>query len=142
MPYKLLLALSKTRLLLLQRLYGTYLVTNTSAIKIGFKLFMIHISHDRSKRTYILIHILSLSENTWTGSPSNFLPQATVDSFSRTASATGETNFADGITRLWKNRKMMNLYISRMATKKEIISFATLSFVLVHLSGKLLIYNV
>ena len=30
-------------------------------------------------------------------------------------------------------------YLSRMATKKEIISFATLSLVLVHSSGKLLI---
>ena len=32
MPYKLLLALGKTRLLLLRRLYGSSLVTNTSAI--------------------------------------------------------------------------------------------------------------
>ena len=29
------------------------------------------------------------------------------------------------------------IYLSRMATKKETISFATLSFVLVHSSGKL-----
>ena len=33
MPYKLLLALGKTRLLLLRKLYGTFLVTNTTAIK-------------------------------------------------------------------------------------------------------------
>ena len=39
--YRFVLALGKTRLVLPRRLYGTALVTNTSAMKQGFKLLMV-----------------------------------------------------------------------------------------------------
>lgn len=68
--------------------------------------------HDSKKHNIFLVII------TCTGRPSLFLPQATVANFFLTASATGETNFSDGNTLVYKNS--MEIFCNRYTSELDL----------------------